>query len=378
MSLKDKKIVLITTFCSPYRYKLFDNLSHKLNIVFYFFIHCKNKTKEDIKHLEIISDHSSFNYLPLIKIFEKLFKNRYDIIIKCTNNKWSFLGTFIIAKLINAKFIIWHTMWYYPKTLQYRLFSWLLLKILKDYSDAIVVYGEHGKKFLIDKGINSEKIFIAWQTVDNEVFGRDVSEQEVQEIFEKYNLKKDTPIILYVGRIIELKGIEYLLEASKILKDSGKRFTLLFVGDGKMRTFVENFCEQNSIDYRITGILNYKNLVPFYKMAKVLILPSITTNTSKELWGLVVNEAFNQGCPVVVTDAVGAGVGGLVNHGVNGFIVPERNAQALANAIEKILSDNIIYSKISQNAQEEIKQWNYERQTQGFLDAVKYSLKERH
>ncbi|MGC9000840.1 glycosyltransferase family 4 protein [Caldisericum sp.] len=365
------KIALITNFCTHYRYKLFKLLSEKYNFDIILFGDPK-KTKEDIKHLGVLKD-DNFKFIPVGKLFIYLLKSKYDVIIKCTNNKWSFLLSFLAAKLTRAKFIVWHTMWYYPNTLQYKLFSWFLIKVLKDYSDAIVVYGEHGKRFLIEKGINADKIFIAWQTVDNELYGRNIKDEEIEEIRRKYNINEK--VILYVGRLVNLKGIEYLLECLKKLKDEGIKFTIVFCGDGKIKEAIEKYCEENNIDYRITGIIPYDKLPPFYKFARVLCLPSITTKTFKEPWGLVVNEAFNQGCPVVVTDAVGAGVGGLVKDGVNGFVVPEKNADALADAIGEILENEVIYNKLSMNAKEEIKKWTYERQAKGFLDAVNYALK---
>ena len=69
-------------------------------------------------------------------------------------------------------------------------------------------------------------------------------------------------------------------------------------------------------------------------MADVYVLPSITTRLFKEPWGLVVNEAFNQGVPVIATDAVGAAAGGLVENGVNGFVVPEGNSRAIEEKAE--------------------------------------------
>jgi glycosyltransferase involved in cell wall biosynthesis len=365
------KIALITNLCTHYRYKLFKLLSEKYNFDFYFFDN-KEKTKEDIAHLTVYKDDTKFNYIPTRKILQKLLKNKYDVIIKCTNNKWSFLGSFIIAKLTRAKFIVWHSIWYYPDTLQYKLFSWLLIKILKDWTDAIVVYGEHGKKFLVEKGINPEKIFIAWQTVDNELYGRKVHDEETEKLKKDLNIygKK---VIIYVGRLVKLKGLEYLLQALKSI--NRKDFVFLMVGDGNLRSYIENFCLENRIDYRITGLIPFSKLPPYYKIADVLVLPSITTKTFKEPWGLVINEAFNQGCPVVVTDAVGAGVGGLVKDKVNGLVVPEKNEGKLAEAIEKILFDDELKENFSKNALEEIKKWTYERQAGGFLEAVNYALR---
>ena len=327
------KVAFVTNLCPHYRYKLFKILAEKHNFNFYFFDD-PGRTKEDIKHLEIVKNQDKFNYLSPLKILRDLIKYKYEIVIKCTNNKWLFLACFLVAKFMKSKFIVWHTIWYYPKTLQYKLFSWFLIKILRDWTDAIVVYGNHGKAFLVEKGISPDKIFIAWQTVDNELYGREIKDEKIKTIKTKYNINEK--VILYVGRLINLKGIEYLLEALKMLKNKDMKFTVVFCGDGNLKDTIERYCEENKIDYRITGIIPYDKLPPFYKLASVVVLPSITTKTFKEPWGLVVNEAFNQGCPVVVTDAVGAGVGGLVKDGINGFVVPEKDVNSLADAISKI------------------------------------------
>lgn len=365
------KVALITNLCTHYRYKLFRLLAEELHFDIYFFDK-PEETKENVKHLRIHEDTERFFYFPFQKIFIRLIKNKYDAIIKCTNNKWTFFGSFLASRLTGSKFIVWNTIWYFPRTFQYKLFSFLFIWILKYFSDSIVVYGEHGKRFLTGKGIDPEKIFIAWQTVDNELYGQEISEEEIKNLRLKLGLhNKD--IILYVGRLERLKGLEYLMEALKIIKGKGISFQFLCIGNGNLRVEMEKFCNENGIESVFTGIVPPEELPPFYKLSTLLVLPSVTTRTFKEPWGLVINEAFNQGCPVVVTDAVGAGVGGLVINGENGFVVPEKNSFALAEAIEKILLQRDLREKLSKNAKEEIEKWTYERQAKGFLEAVKYA-----
>ncbi len=367
------KVALITNLCAHYRYKLFKLLAEEYGFNIYFFDN-PEKTKEDVKHLKIYKDTDRFFYLPFPKIFTRLIKNKYDVIIKCTNNKWTFFGSFLASKLIGSKFIVWNTLWYFPRTFQYKFFSFLFVWAMKYFTDSIVVYGEHGKRFLTVKGINPEKIFIAWQTIDNELYGREIPEDEINALRLKHGIENKN-IILYVGRLESLKGLEYLMEALKIIKGKGIPFQFLCIGDGNLRGEMAKSFNENGINSVFTGIIPPEELPPFYKLSTLLVLPSITTKTFKEPWGLVVNEAFNQGCPVVVTDAVGAGVGGLIIDGENGFVVPEKDSFALAEAIRKILLQRDLREKLSKNAKEEIKKWTCQRQAKGFLDAVKHSLK---
>ena len=85
---------------------------------------------------------------------------------------------------------------------------------------------------------------------------------------------------------------------------------------------------------------------------------------------MIVNEAMNQGAVVIASDAVGAAMGGLIQNGDNGIIVPEKNAEILAEAIEKVLSDDEYQNKLSLSAKNTIKSWTYDKMAQGFIDAV--------
>ena len=70
-----------------------------------------------------------------------------------------------------------------------------------------------------------------------------------------------------------------------------------------------------------------------YAGSDVVVVPSVPTRDFLEPWGLVVNEAFHQGVPVIATDAVGAAAGGLVRHERTGLVVPAGDAAALRAAI---------------------------------------------
>ena len=371
MRLRNKKIAYVTTFASHYRVNLFNTLLKEIDIDYFFFIHSDNKTKKDIAHLQIHHENH-FHYLSVIAIIRRLFTKKYDVIIKCTNNQLAFWGSFLASKIFRAKFIVWHTLWSYPDTLFYKVFTPFFIWLLNSHVDSIVVYGEHGKEFLIKKGISADKIFVAWQTVDNNLYGRDVDNGELFRIKSQYSLLDQKKIILYVGRLQRFKGLEYFLEALSLLDKS--QFALVSIGHGYLENYMQQYCDQHGIEYHYVGLVRPRQLPPFYKIADVLVLPSITTKMFKEPWGLVVNEAFNQGCPVVVTDAVGAGVGGLVDDDRNGYVVPEQDAQALAGAITKIISDEQVSQRFSENAKNKIASWTYDRQSKGFLDAIEYAL----
>ena len=87
----------------------------------------------------------------------------------------------------------------------------------------------------------------------------------------------------------------------------------------------------------------------------------------------MINEAFNQGVPVIATDAVGAAAGGLVQDGVSGFVVPERNSIVLAQTLQRILDDPDLRERFSQNARQIIAAWDNERMVMGFRQAIDFT-----
>jgi glycosyltransferase involved in cell wall biosynthesis len=149
---------------------------------------------------------------------------------------------------------------------------------------------------------------------------------------------------------------------------------LVLAGMGSERLKLERFAREKGIADRVrfVGYVPPDKTVPYYAIAWVHVLPSITTPAFKEPWGLVVNEAFNQGVPVVATDAVGATAGGLVQDDVNGFVVPERDSAALAHVLQSILDDHNLSEQLSQNARRIIADWDNERMVLGFRQAIEY------
>ena len=244
------------------------------------------------------------------------------------------------------------------------------------HADAIVVYGEHVKRYLVSLHVAPEKIFIAGHAVDNAQYNRAIAEGEKTALRNKLGLNRKKAV-LYLGRLEEEKGVDYLIRAFARLNSHD--VVLLLVGDGSMRENLEALVLEHGIQKRIrfVGYVPPEEALTYYAIADLFVLPSVTMPTGREPWGLVVNEAMNQGLPVVATEAVGAAAGGLVQSGVNGFIVPERDPIALAEAIGRILNDDGLRQEMSRNARRIVASWDNERMVQGFQQAIAYALRKR-
>ncbi len=122
----------------------------------------------------------------------------------------------------------------------------------------------------------------------------------IPDLKERYGIAEDERIILYIGRLVHVKGLDLLLAAFAGANLPGK---LVLVGEGECREALENQAEALGIKDRVvfTGFLFGARLYAWYDMADFFILPS-----RMEPFGAVVNEALVYGCPVVASDRIGA------------------------------------------------------------------------
>ena len=367
---------------SHYRRGLFELLANKYSIYYYFFSDGKEWYWHH-KHRQEIGNFR-FNYLSgfsLLKIrinralVSPSFYQRHELIIKCINGKFALLSTFIMSRLFYKPFILWTGIWQHPKTFLH-IITFPIVKLIYKNADAIVVYGNHVKKYLSSLGIDEQKIFIAWNTIDKSIFSKHFDSAKLMNLKKSMGIDTDK-IILFVGRFEKVKGLFYLLEAFEIVK-KGVNAKLLLVGSGTEEAEIKKWMiEQSNYDVLLIDYIENQKLPEYYAIADVFVLPSITTNREKETWGLVLNEAMCQGCPVVTTEAVGAAVGGLVEDGKTGYIVPEKNSGALARAILRILKDDDLHKNMQDASFQKIQSWDYDYQAQGFIDAINYATKSK-
>ncbi len=164
----------------------------------------------------------------------------------------------------------------------------------------------------------------------------------VQEIRRRHG----TPLILFVGRLVYYKGLEYLVDAMTRVPE-GK---LVIVGSGPLQGELERQIRSLRCADRITILphLDSEELYSYYEACDVFVLPS-TEKT--EAYGLVQVEAMASGKPVVSTE-IGTGTTFVNQNGVTGLTVPPRDASALAGAIGTLLRDPDLRTRLGRQAEE--------------------------
>jgi len=158
----------------------------------------------------------------------------------------------------------------------------------------------------------------------------------------------ETLEILFVGRLSEQKGTQYLCQAAKLLKDSGIPAHVTIIGDGDYRAALEAYVSQNGLESSVSfiGGVPHENIASYYQKADALVGPSIESKDGwQEAFGLVFAEASATGLPVIATDT--GGIKDIVHDGANGLIVTQKDAEAIAQAIIKLRDNPQLYQAMA-------------------------------
>ena len=168
------------------------------------------------------------------------------------------------------------------------------------------------------------------------------------EVFRDKNYKREKNVVLFVGRLIEEKGVSGILEVASELKN----IEFWFVGDGPLKEKI------NGENVRYLGIKNQEELVELYNKATIFVLNSYSSANSKweEWFGISLIEAMSCGLPVISTDCIGPKE--IIEDKKEGFLIPQKNNELLKEKIIELLKNNKLREKFKINGKERIKEYN--------------------
>lgn len=201
--------------------------------------------------------------------------------------------------------------------------------------DAILTAGADGRDFALRYGAQGQRIFVVPHVVDIEGFARGsaLGAEERRRVRDAYGLHGVT--FAYVGRFLPGKGLDYLLDAfSRLRRDSAMPVTLLLVGAGDDEDALRARCIDSDVTSVVfAGYHKSDSLPALYGAADVFVFPTLGDS-----FGLVVSEAMACGLPVIATTASGE-IAGRVAEGVNGFLVPPADSDALLERMSRLARD---------------------------------------
>lgn len=224
-------------------------------------------------------------------------------------------------------------------------------QILKN-TDGVTVVSEHIKnRFLqffdgtLPDQLNS--IAVLPMGIDSGAFNENIDKDELKN---RYGLTAKK-IMLFIGRIVDKKGLAYLIEAMPKIVSVCPDTHLIICGDGPLRKDLEKIAESMGLSDAVSfkGYISKNEKQDYLHMADILVVPSIVTD-SGDMEGLpvVLLEGLASGLPVIATDV--GGMKDAIDSGRNGFLVPQKDPRSISARAIEILNDSKLAGSLSENA----------------------------
>lgn len=270
-----------------------------------------------------------FTYFINITIFRVLYRENPDWIIVGGWDQFAYQVSVLWARMKGKRVTIWggstihEPSW--RRVLTYPL-VWLLIQLASDY----VVYGKRSKAYFRSLGAK-KPIDIHPNKVNNTYFSKVAKQLQPQRKALKKNFHiKSRRNFIYVGQLIERKGVTDLLESFKYFSAKYPEWGLILIGYGYLEEEIKNYIQEHQLNQIVMiGSVDQYDLPAYYVSADCLVLPS-----REEVWGLVVNEALACGLPAIVSNICGC-VPDLVKSRKL-VVFPARNKKALQKSLEKV------------------------------------------
>lgn len=172
----------------------------------------------------------------------------------------------------------------------------------------------------------------------------------------EHSVKSDVPLILSVGRLVEKKGFHFLIEACRALKDRGHEFHCQIIGGaGTEQDKLKNLIAALKLEQTVTlqPAMTQEELVAVYERATIFALPcQVLADGDRDGIPNVLVEAMAMKLPVVSTPV--SGIPELIENGVNGMLVSSQDSAGLAAALETLLNDAELRTRLGETARQTV------------------------
>ena len=192
----------------------------------------------------------------------------------------------------------------------------------------------------------SDRIAVPMEAVSNGIDLAHFTNQPASpEIYEKFKLPADKPIVTYIGRLDAEKHLSVLVQAFVRIKEAHPDAQLLIVGDGTDATNLKLLAKELGLNGSVTftGRVSDEELVELHRVGTVYCMPS-----PAELQSIATLEAMASGQPIVAINA--GALKELCQDGRNGFLCEKDDVAAIAEGITKILSDPALRAEFSKES----------------------------
>jgi L-malate glycosyltransferase len=288
-------------------------------------------TQEKINHFRVPFRSGLFGgVFSFIKLFRIITKNNIQIIH--ANDRFTSMYAYILSKLCNTKYV------YTERNIRHdKLYTNVFL------GKNIIAISNAVKNNLVERFNASTKNI---SVIYNGSAVPKPNEGILDTLFDRFSISTDEIVVSVIGRLAKQKGHFYLLEALKILKKQQPDISylkLLIVGDGELKAELQSKATNDSLTDNVVFCGHQPNVAEIIHMSNFTVLPSLW-----EGFGLSAIESFSMAKPVIASNV--GGLSEVVDHKINGLLVPAKDPEALANAIIHFITNPAKVKEMGDNA----------------------------
>ncbi len=293
--------------------------------------------------------------LPMIPaILAVVMREKPDFVLAMRATREGIPAT-IIRKLLGIPFIVFaHGLEFTrfnPDSLTWRFCRWIY-----EQAEVVVANSKLTQKLLIERGLSANKVYTIHWGVSNQLF-------EPVSPLSRWNGQSltDKRLVLSVGRLVERKGVDKVIEAMPFILEHCPNALYVVVGDGPYREKLKQLAKEKGVSDYVLFAGRVPDIRPFYRTCDVFVLPTREGRKGDiEGLGLVYLEAAAFGKPVVAS-LVG-GVSDAVVPNETALIVDPLDPKDIANAIVKILTDEQLARKLGEAGRERVlREFTYDK-----------------
>lgn len=222
--------------------------------------------------------------------------------------------------------------------------------------------------------VTKEKIEVIPMGVYLSDFRNEINKDELKV---KYGINSKF-VVLFVGRLVEVKGCEYLIEGFKSVADKFDDVQLIIVGTGPLETELKKVVKELDLNECIgfEGFVEHIKIGDYYSLSDIVVFPSIVDSSGFEEGSpVVLLEALAVGKPIVATRT--KGVMEVITDEWNGVLVEQKNSEQIAEKVLELLNDKELRARFSKNALDAGKKYDWDIISRKYFDVMQNLVNRR-
>lgn len=376
------KIWLVQNVIAPYRIKLFQRMAAEPGVDFEVMLlaremrnlpHWKVALNQmPFKGREITGISVQFGYERILcvnpRLLINMFAERPDVVI-CAGFSFATLCALAYRLLAGGRYVIWMEGTAFTEGC-HSVFRVAMRRVMIRFASALVDAGRLSRDYLNSLLPPRKEIpfFTSYNCIDQRRFLPDPLRTD-----EMAALREGFPgrIILYVGQLVERKGVHTLLEAYSRLPDETRREVgLVLVGVGPLEGALRSFCEHHGLcNVYFEGLVEYDRIPLYYWISELFVILS-----TEDPNPLVIFEALTAGLPVVCSNRLGNAVD-FIADGSNGFVVDPLDVDLIASKMAEVLGWGTAQREKGAAASTElVAKSNYDAAAMAFVNAARAAV----